>query len=64
MSSVSADDGKPLKIYVWENRLKDGDVKEVAAAGGVARRSRLLLGSRLSSAVTNPMRYFPKAGVI
>jgi hypothetical protein len=45
MSSVSADDGKPLKIYVWENRLKDGDVKEVAAAGGVARHSRLLLGS-------------------
>jgi hypothetical protein len=45
MSSVSADDGKPLKIYVRENRLKDRDVKEVAAAEGVARHSRLLLGS-------------------
>jgi len=33
--SVSAADGKPLKIYLWEKRLKDLDVKQFAAAGRV-----------------------------
>ena len=36
VQSLSAADGKPLKIYVWEKRLKDVDVKQYAAGGKVA----------------------------
>jgi pimeloyl-ACP methyl ester carboxylesterase len=35
VTSVSAADGKPLKIYVWEKRLKDVDVKTFATTGRV-----------------------------
>jgi len=33
--SVSAVDGKPLKLFVWEKRQKDMDVKEYAKSGRV-----------------------------
>ncbi|MDH7500123.1 MAG: alpha/beta fold hydrolase [candidate division NC10 bacterium] len=35
VQSVSAADGKPLKIYLWEKRLNDLDVKQFATAGRV-----------------------------
>ena len=35
VASISAADGKPLKIYVWEKRLKDADPKRFAATGKV-----------------------------
>ena len=35
VTSVSASDGKPLRIYVWEKRLKDADVKQFTANGKV-----------------------------
>jgi pimeloyl-ACP methyl ester carboxylesterase len=35
VSSISAADGKPLKIFLWEKRLKDAEVKEFAATGKV-----------------------------
>lgn len=35
VTSVSAADGKPLKIYVWEKRRKDVDVKTFATTGRV-----------------------------
>ena len=36
VQSLSAADGKALKIYVWEKRLKDVDIKQYAAGGKVA----------------------------
>lgn len=35
VQSVSAHDGKPLKLYVWEKRRPDLDLKSVAASGKV-----------------------------
>ena len=35
VSSISAADGKPLKLFLWEKRLKDTDVKEFAGTGKV-----------------------------
>jgi pimeloyl-ACP methyl ester carboxylesterase len=35
VGSVSAKDGKPLKVYAWEKRLKDIENKEYAATGKV-----------------------------
>ena len=35
VTSVSAADGKPLKIYVWEKRLRDVDVKQFGATGKI-----------------------------
>jgi pimeloyl-ACP methyl ester carboxylesterase len=35
VSSISAADGKLLKIFLWEKRLKDAEVKEFAATGKV-----------------------------
>jgi len=35
VTSISAANGKPLKIYVWEKRLKDADPKRLAATGKI-----------------------------
>ena len=36
VTSISAADGKPLRIYVWEKRLKETDIKAYSANGKVA----------------------------
>jgi pimeloyl-ACP methyl ester carboxylesterase len=35
VASISAADGKPLKLFLWEKRLKDADFKEFAGTGKV-----------------------------
>jgi len=35
VTSISAADAEPLKIYVWEKRLKDADPRQFAATGKV-----------------------------
>src|SRR5574341_1903597 len=36
VTSVSAADGKPLKVFVWEKRLKGADIKQFGTTGRVA----------------------------
>jgi pimeloyl-ACP methyl ester carboxylesterase len=35
VSSLSAADGKPLKVFLWEKRLKDADLKQFGTSGKV-----------------------------